>query len=246
MAKLFNESEVTTWATNRFINLSSAPRNDYAWFVEKSSKVLADEADKKPGKVLVIGITGRAGSGKDSAPSFIEDRVLPNETVVRHFADRLKAIANLFFSQEQLTDRELKEKVDEFWGISPRRFLQMCGTEMFRKVWREDVWTKCLEREIMYMQGNASENAMYKRIVFVPDVRFPNEVETIHKLGGIVARVVRPNNPLGISAQHDSERFIDELPVDLEIVNKAENAVEWSLEFTKAIVQHWNSSAYYY
>ena len=241
---MFSEAGVTIWATNRFLNLSGAPRNDAAWF----NQVLISNIEKKfkdaKGGVVIVGITGHAGSGKDSSTDYLTT-ILPDNSKVLHFADKLKAIGRLFFTDEQLKDRRLKETTDEFWGISPRKFLQMCGTEMFRNVWREDIWTKCLEREIMYMQGNADENAK-GCIVFVPDVRFHNEADTIHKLGGIVVRVVRQDNPLSIDARHDSERFIDELPVDLTVENKADNSEEWSLEFAKSLVQYWNGSAFYF
>lgn len=202
-------------------------------------------SNESTNRVVLIGIAGYAGSGKDAAVEALkylvgssvtsmQDPVVTLRSVqVIPFAQTLKAIAAMFFDEKQLVDRELKEKTDPFWGISPRHFLQMAGTEMFRRIWREDVWTKCFERKFLNIRKSAAldESNHLLDVVIVPDTRFHNEVECIKNLGGWVVRVKRPNNPLAIDHSHASEKDIPDLKVDFEAENVSKDAVSWSVDF---------------
>jgi len=53
--------------------------------------------------------------------------------------------------------------------------------------------------------------------VVIADVRFGNELDVIHSLGGVVVKVVRPS--LNNGDCHASEKTIDELNGDYEIIN---------------------------
>ena len=101
---------------------------------------------------------------------------------------------------------------------------------MFRNVWRTDVWVKLSEREIV-------QKLVDRRHVVVPDVRFANEAELIHRLGGALIRVARPvyeervnvsgrstfvRRP-GLSAQtssHESENDTLDKYIDYEYDNR--------------------------
>ena len=206
-------------------------------------------------KTLLVGITGLAGSGKDTATNLVNrlehcvkyfddhmitPKVCPgcNLTSIANtlhqtsvvnlsFATPLKKIAMIVgFTMQQLYDPELKNKVDDFWKISPRQFLQMCGTEMFRNVWRDDVWVEIMRKQIRTIDKNVSSERV---VIFVPDVRFPNEAQMIREEGGIVVRINRP----GVATMdHASENQVATLPVDLEIVNDCEDADMWSTKFS--------------
>ena len=249
----WNSHALNQWLLDTFLNTSGAPRNDKSWFDQCIRTTIIEEIEKT-GKIPVVGLCGRAGSGKDSALGYFVTKSTPEEHMVNEFfcsnmfcihtafAEALKDIAKIFgFTQAQLTDRKLKEEPDTFWGISPRKFLQMAGTEMFRKVWREDVWVKVLEKKIEDIRSTASKPS----IIFVTDVRFPNEAEAIKRLGGIVIRVKRPNNPLAIDATHDSERFVESMEVDAEISNDCKNATEWSWKFAKQLIQTFKPGAFW-
>jgi len=76
-------------------------------------------------------------------------------------------------------------------GREVREFLQRAGVAA-REVFGEDFWVKTLLDNI-----RPCDDAV------IDDVRFPNECAAIHKQGGLVVRVTRPNyHPLN---DHESE-----------------------------------------
>lgn len=176
------------------------------------------------GHPLVIGLAGHAGCGKDSAIVNLlkEDRIFARTA----FADKIRDIGNIFgFTRHQMTDRTLKEEVDKYWGISPRKFMQLVGSEMFRHHLSADVWIKALFRTLERDYGN-------KKVVFITDVRFPNEAKAIQDKGGIVIRITRPSLKISPEVlQHESERYINELNVDYEEFNDCASAEEWADKF---------------
>ena len=249
----WNSHALNQWLMDTFLNTSSAPRNDKAWFDQRIRETIS-EIIEKTGKIPVVGLCGRAGSGKDSALGYFVTKSTPEEHMMNEFfcgsmfcvhtafAEALKDVAKIFgFTKAQLTDRKLKEEEDPFWGISPRHFLQMAGTEMFRKVWREDVWVKVLEKKVETLRETTDKPS----IIFVTDVRFPNEAEAIKKMGGIVLRVERPDNPLAIDASHDSERFVNDIDVTAVVKNDCRSATEWSWKFAKQLIQAFKPNAFY-
>lgn len=143
---------------------------------------------------LIIGLGYKARSGKDTVAAALVERWGFKRYA---FADPLKEACREIF---KLNDEQLygsaKEKVDEFWKDTPRRILQVVGTECLRKGYADDVWVRALERRIV----NGPERCV------VTDVRFPNEAEAIQEWGGIVLRVDRPGAAAsGGVAGHPSE-----------------------------------------
>lgn len=206
------------------------------WFLESVHNALSKQ-DKR-----IVGITGLAGSGKDSALKFMQIcPVLSDLYRQIAFAEPLKEIARIVgFTSNQLTDRTLKEATDSFWGISPRQFLQMCGTEMFRNVWRQDCWVEMARLKIRNMRNFEHDN----RMVFITDVRFPNEAQMIKDEGGVIVKILRPSVDIG--STHASEAQIKDIAADLIIENDAPNARAWSVKFTYNLVKFLKSDAFYY
>ena len=162
----------------------------------------------------VLGVCGEMGAGKDT----LADALIANDRWrVRKYsmAEPIKNIATstFGFTPEQMEGREAKETEDPFWNITPRRFLQLVGTDMFRCVFRQDVWVKLMEMEV----GAVPEGAM----LVIPDIRFDNEALKVLDLGGEIIEVVRPSNPLTESdgAGHVSEKGIDRSLITRTIVN---------------------------
>jgi hypothetical protein len=166
---------------------------------------------------------GRAGSGKDTCARYLAHR-FPNARV-RWFAGALKDGDQHFFgfSDEQLYGN-LKMVVDPHWRITPRVALQLVGTELFRKelprLLRErfpdmavelgdNIWLKRLLKDIR-------EDDAAGIITVIADCRFQNESAFVKEQGGVRIRINRPGL---VKMEHDSERFIDELEVDVEIEN---------------------------
>jgi hypothetical protein len=138
---------------------------------------------------MIIGIMGFLGSGKGT----VADILIKNGFYKFSFADTLKdVVSTIFLWPRDLLEgdtepsRVFREKVDPWWTerfgyeVTPRKMLQIMGTEAGRDVIHKDIWLHCLERRI---QG-------YPNVV-IPDVRFPNECNFIRKMGGQLIRVKR-------------------------------------------------------
>lgn len=235
-----------------------AVKEDPTQYLDHVVKDLNNLAKKAPGRVLPIGISGLAGSGKDSATTLImklwnvsigaigQDKFMNSDVhdilgqhlsiYTCHFADPLKEIAEVMgFTYDQVHGQSLKSVKDEFWQITPREFLQMCGTEMFRKVWRDDVWVQLARKRIKVLKESIADNESIQDIVFIPDVRFPNEADMIKKEGGLMIRISRA----GIQEMnHASENQVKDLSVDIEMINDSPTPEEWSIKFTDSLCDY--------
>jgi hypothetical protein len=132
---------------------------------------------------MLLGIAGPKNSGKDT---FAERFKLYVPCISRAFAEPLKRVCQKLFllSEKQLYDTEAKEKLDERWGMSPRQMFQQVGTDYVRKQIDTNFWLKHFE--LWYLQQPQGTN------VIVSDLRFQNEVDLIHRLGGKVVYIYRP------------------------------------------------------
>jgi hypothetical protein len=137
---------------------------------------------------MIIGITGKAGAGKDTVANVL---CRTHAFVKISLADPIKDACQEWFGWDNDTlwgPSELRNAIDPRYGKAPREALQKLGTE-FGRAFYPNVW-------IDYALRQASEYdnivAAYVRGVVIPDVRFQNELEAIHKAGGKVIRVIRP------------------------------------------------------
>lgn len=175
---------------------------------------------------MIIGISGRAGSGKDTAADFL---VREYGFVKVSLADELKRICKrvFAFSEEQLwgPSEKRNEPDARYAGLTPRRALQTLGTEWGRACY-ENVWVEYTlrmaaellkDRELEYDARTGSgylpfSNNNYKGVV-IPDVRFKNEIDGLRKGGAKLVRVKRPGAGLtGAAGEHSSETEQDEVP----------------------------------
>jgi len=163
--------------------------------------VISKEIDMK-----VIGITGKAGSGKDTFAELLKTALdqrcrISGAIAIDQISAPLKdaVIAMLDIHPLEIEDREFKETslLDDF-GIdySPRQMLQTLGTEWGRGI-DEDIWLKLLTPRL---ESYAKYGAEY---CLITDVRFPNEHTWIDNMGGVVVEIYRPLAPA--VASHSSE-----------------------------------------
>lgn len=172
----------------------------------------------------VIGITGRKYNGKDTVADYLVSRYGYTKL---SFAQPIKEMSKIIFGfTEQQVNGNLKEDVDERWHISPRQAMQFIGTELFRDHIGKllphignNIWVYCATQKIK-TQLSIDPNAKF----VIADVRFPNELESLRGIFDVDGqfksiRVSRPTIACDETSLHESEKLIDTLVVDHELLN---------------------------
>ena len=156
-----------------------------------------------PGEVPILGVSGRAGSGKDFMADLAVERLgFLKVPLANHFKVEAAAVGALqgdssFFNALWCGG----PKPDEL-----RELLQLTGTEHGRDVHGEDVWVAHAEAWIGYFARQSGVRGF-----IVPDIRFPNELSWVHALGGRVYRLVGRGGLDGARSEHRSEVALDGL-----------------------------------
>lgn len=161
-------------------------------------------------KPLLIGLTGKAGAGKDTAGGiFSRDHGFE----LYAFAWPLKSgLEAMFDLPPQVWLPEHKEEVIPWIGKSPRQLMQTLGTEWGRQFVHQDIWTR-----VMQHRWETVQVAMSNPRMCITDVRFDNEAEAVKKRRGIIVHIVR-SAALPVSA-HVSEAGVDPYYVDFTLSN---------------------------
>lgn len=177
----------------------------------------------------LIGLAGKAGAGKDTVADYLWEK---EGAIKIAFADALRAAGTAIFGLGQCNflDRELKEAEVEYWGMTPRRMLQLLGTEATKPVFGDNIWLKR-----WFLSYSAVRDTDH---VVVPDVRFDVEADAIRNLGGTIIHIVRPGAGLpGATGEHSSEAGIELLDGDMYLSNSG--SVE---ELRHKVDQLWEST----
>lgn len=147
----------------------------------------------------LVGITGKAGSGKDTVAEILRTR-RGYQTIA--FADPLRAGLTTMFglSQEHYAHPQ-KEQPLPIIDKSPRELMQLLGTEWGRQLIHPDIWVMLAMRRIADIRDR-SPGAN----IIVTDVRLDNEAQMIRKLGGEIWLIQR--NDSGTAHTHSSENGI--------------------------------------
>ena len=156
------------------------------------------------------------------------------------FADPLKSIAIQLFglTEEQCygTDEDKNTPINIKWENMPnvinasgfmtaREFLQHFGTDICRGI-KPDIWTSACVNRIL---SSGTELAI------VPDVRFPNEVESIQKAGGKVIRLTRKPH----EDEHDSETALDGYEGFDQVINNADMNIDQTNMALMEVMKGW-------
>lgn len=201
---------------------------------------------------MIIGLTGFKQSGKDTAGRALVELGYERKAFATPIYEHLLILDPLIhFSASQATQlhelvgNPITDTVGGYQRLSwlvtafgwdnlkvtvpeVRRLLQVYGTEVGRHNFGDDVWVD------QALKGVRPADA----VVFT-DVRFPNELEAIHRLGGLVFRIVRPSQQRvaveGVEG-HESEQVLE--GVDLAIYNGG--TPEALQEKVQTIVTRWD------
>lgn len=161
----------------------------------------------------VIAFTGHKGSGKDTAAAVL---IAEGYTHVK-MADGLKAMLRTLMRYQGADSREVERRIEGdlkeqpckwFAGKSARDAMVTLGTEWGRDLISTELWVGVTEARCRLLDS-----------VVISDVRFPNEVEMVHRLGGRVIRIDRNPADKRIDLSHPSENQIANLAVDKVLTN---------------------------
>lgn len=158
--------------------------------------------------INLIGVTGKAGSGKTTIANYIRDNYLYAQL---NFADPIKqGLASMLgLTLEDLDKLKItNEPINDYLDINVRRLLQTLGTEWGRNTIDKDFWCYLMEEKI--------DNLIWKLIpttnFVIGDVRFVNEVNWINNKGGTTILVKRDNKITEKTTRnHQSEVEIESL-----------------------------------
>ncbi len=156
----------------------------------------------------LIALTGFAGSGKNEAAKALEGwQVVSFADPIRADLEELNPIVypgyRLKDALKQYGGWELAKRSDCV-GPELRNLMQRYGM-LQRERYGENVWVNRALPQLM-MAGNS----------VIVDLRFPNELAMVKRLGGVVVRITRPG--VGPCNEHCSEN--QQLLADHEIINE--------------------------
>ncbi len=160
----------------------------------------------------LIGLTGLAGTGKDTVRRMLEE---DHEFAGLAFADPIRQmlgalLAENGLSTEWMYERELKEQPIAGLDMSYRHLAQTLGTEWGRAL-HPDFWLRIAGQFI------ADQRRQGERQFVISDVRFVNEAQWIKDAGGEIWRIERPSaEPV---RDHESERQALQIVPDRVISN---------------------------
>ena len=171
---------------------------------------------------MIIGLCGAQGAGKDTVGGILESK---HGFVKLAFASAIKDILSALFSWprdmlEGLTkeSREWRETPNEYWSnklaiqdFSPRRAMQIVGTDLFRNHLNQDIWINIIENKIMTLrESDPNIN------IVITDCRFANEFDMIRKFSeAMIIKIVKDTH-VELTPAHSSEN--DWTNVDCEIL----------------------------
>lgn len=147
--------------------------------------------------MAIVSITGFIGSGKDTCANYLIENYGFKKIA---FADSLKDVVAVAFSMDRAMlegdtkeNREARNKVDERWSkilginnFTPRKALQILGTDIFKKHVSGDFWIEHLRMKL---------HAMENQNVIVTDCRYHDEFEFLKSMGATSLYVDRGTKP---------------------------------------------------
>lgn len=148
---------------------------------------------------MIIGLSGKMGSGKDTVADMICE-LWPNYSFERRgFGDKVKEVYSILTGRKYPVTRTQKMEWLPEYGMSCRQMLQKIGTDCIRYNLHQDTWVMALLRDY----------DLEKSVWIITDVRFDNEIWALEGLNAYLFEVDRPGNPwLSTDSGHSSESGI--------------------------------------
>lgn len=172
---------------------SKPDRYDPVIIPAQADVIATEEPIPTPTK-KIIALSGLIGSGKDTVGEILQEE---GYTPIS-FAGVLKDITATLFGWDRAMiegttpdGREQRTVVDEWWAdklgdpeFTPRKALQVLGTDVLRNNFCDSIWLYTVERKLQEVDK-----------AVITDCRFPNELEAMSQLGAYTVRITRGQNP---------------------------------------------------
>lgn len=139
---------------------------------------------------MIVGITGKMGSGKSTVAAMIIENSTNRTWKIVPFAAPLKSLAKEYFMWDGIKDERGRLLLQEL-GATARHYVPSFWVHK---------WYESIKKH---------------KHVIVDDLRYDNEAQAIKDLGGCIVKVLgRGNND-----KHESEKGINDKYVDITIHN---------------------------
>lgn len=147
--------------------------------------------------MVIIAICGFQGVGKDTFANYLVNNY---EFKKFSFAAATKDILTDIFGWDRrllegdtLESRTFRETIDPWWAnklqienLTPRKVLQMIGTDLFRNHFNYEIWVHIVEKKIIdCLKTNPDQR------IIISDCRFPNEIAMVKSLGAKLFHIQR-------------------------------------------------------
>lgn len=158
---------------------------------------------------MILGLLARRTYGKDTIADYlVKSYSYKKVSIASPLKEACRVLFN--FNDDQLYGNS-KETIDPNWGVAPRNIYQYLGTDIFRNDIEkiipgigDNFWINNIK--IQYEKALKEDNNVN---FVIADVRFQNEVDIIHQLGGKVIKIERNLNINNTTDTHESEKNID-------------------------------------
>lgn len=161
--------------------------------------------------MLLIGLTGRAFAGKDTVADHLKRH---HGFFKMAFADPLReGLKTLFGLGDWNFSPEGKEEDIPWIGQSPRQLMQSLGTEWGRDRVHPEIWCRHMDLRVRARARTGHG------LLVIPDIRFVEEARFVHSRGGKIWRVVRPDAPTTVHADHSSEQEQNRIEEEVTLLN---------------------------
>lgn len=209
--------------------------------------------------MVILGICGFQGAGKDTFANYFVDK---HNFIKFTFAGATKDVLNILFGWDRkllegdtIESRKFRETEDPWWSeklgipnLTPRKTLQLIGTDIFRNHFNSEIWVRVVEKNILKeLESNPNSN------IIISDCRFSNEFEMLRNLGCKIISIQRNlpswfnNYKLGNDCEeaiklHESERSWIREKFDYIIANNLGTKESFEVQICEFIKNNFNLS----
>ncbi len=163
----------------------------------------------------VIAVAGYAQSGKTTCARYLVGKGFTEYNFATALKDILARVYHI--PLPDWSDSQVKVTPHPHLnGLTPRRVLQLIGTEGFRNLIDQDTWVNCLARDVMYDCGGGTLGIDGPTKVVIGDLRFKSELAFLRAHGASVL-YVSSNRVVG-DKSHQSEAELEFIREDADML----------------------------